>query len=59
MDENRLEGFSPIWEVLLYSRKVEYLRYSNNEYFLNLREKTREIYEYIIYKYMSNIKIIN
>ena len=38
---------------------MEYLRYSNNEYSLNLREKTREIYEYIIYKYMSNIKIIN
>lgn len=30
LDENRLEGFSPVWELLLYSRKVEYLRYSNN-----------------------------
>lgn len=59
LNENRLEGFSPVWELLLYSRQMEYLYYGNNDYFLSLREKTREIYEYIIYRYMHNIKIVN
>lgn len=37
LNENRLEGFSPVWELLLYSRQVEYLYYGNNDYFLSLR----------------------
>ena len=44
IDDNRLEGFGCVWWLLRYSKEIEILRYGNNEYFLSLREKIREVY---------------
>lgn len=44
LDDNRLEGFGCVWWLLRFAKGAEIIRYGNNEYFLGLREKVREVY---------------
>ncbi len=59
VDDNRLEGFGCVWWLLRFSKGAEVIRYGNNEYFLSLREKVREVYESMLYKEFPALKILN
>lgn len=59
IDDNCLEGFGCLWWLLRFSKGAEIIRYGNNEYFLSLREKVREIYESLLYKQFPALKILN
>ena len=38
---------------------MEYVRYGNNDYFLGLREKVRQVYEALCYKMFRHLKVLN
>lgn len=58
-DDNKLSGFCVVFSFIRFSKNLETLKYDKNEYFMDLREKVRELYEHIIYRNMNKLHILN